>query len=351
MYIKESDKFRLLDSESDHVYKNVEPGLYNIEIETTFFGKNIYFKKNDNYKNNKVIKTGIFKHACDVVDDHFSNEGKEIRKEMGAASRLGMLFAGEPGTGKTFLACSIAEDLVKKENAICILTSKMADINFKDLVDTMRKGNDPNQLIVFVLDEFEKDYGRCDKESLLGFLDGTDSRDNIVVLATANYISKLPSTLLNRPGRFEQVINFKIDDPDVLKLIISNIIPSKYKDKLDSEIVFNIVNNIKGITIDKVSKIIRDCLVNILKNKPLNNVSNRLVNNEAYKDSEATKKKRDCKIDIETLVDDLDELIEEEVYSINESKLKNIIERNKTRGEKLKEQVQEDSDYEEIDCD
>ncbi|MFA5396676.1 MAG: AAA family ATPase [Methanogenium sp.] len=287
MFLKETNnRLRIVDFDSNETVKSLDPGVYNLDIDVheSLFGKTVemFVEPNNSFKKGKLVNVGIYQTVNSFIDNFFSKEGKEVRHEMGLQNRFGAMFKGLPGTGKTFLAGMVAEKLVKQENAICLLTTNFSQIDFPKLTDTIRKNGDPNQLLVFILDEFEKDYKNCNEKELLGFLDGVNSRDNIVVLTTANAITKLPDTLLDRPGRFGLVIDFGIQNQEVLETLVDGLIPDKYKSILPVKIAVEIIQNIPDLTVDKLKSIVNDCLVNVLKNKDIYEVAKALNSNIVY---------------------------------------------------------------------
>ncbi len=61
MYIKENDgKLRVVNSTSDKVLQNITPGVYEVEVQRSFFGKEIFFKPNTNFEKNKASEGGVF---------------------------------------------------------------------------------------------------------------------------------------------------------------------------------------------------------------------------------------------------------------------------------------------------
>lgn len=270
MFIKETKgKLRFIDSDSDTVVKRLDNKLYELEANQTMFGTNYFFNENSAYDKGKVAEAGVFKNIKEYVEDYFSPEGKEVRDAMSLPNRLGLLFTGEPGTGKTFLAGQLAKMLREREDAVAISTTSPSSIDLGKVVDMARKDH-PERLVVMIWDEFEKDYertGRGGLNKLLAFLDGVDSRDNVVVIATCNDLSKFPSTLLDRPGRFERVAEFKLTDENVIETLLTAMVPEKYKERIDNTILLDAAKKIEKVSVDKIKSLVRDTLVNLSKGK------------------------------------------------------------------------------------
>lgn len=272
MFLQEKkNSLRFIDSDSDVIVRNLDNKLYELEVTTDFFGNKFYnFNVNTAYDQGKVAEAGVFKNIKEYVKDYYSEEGKEVRKVMALPSRLGLLFTGEPGTGKTFLAGQLAKFLREQENAVAISTTSPSTVDLGKIVD-MARGDDPDRLVIMIWDEFEKDYQNNGRQKalnkLLAFLDGVDSRDNVMVVATCNDLSVFPGMLLDRPGRFEKVVEFKISDDNVLENLVRAMIPDVYKERISEKILIEAAGKIENISVDKIKSLIRDSLVNILKGK------------------------------------------------------------------------------------
>lgn len=274
MFVKENkNTFKFTEADPSNIIPKLEAGLYDIKIEKSMFGKTLKYIKNTTFTKKDQKQEGVYKESQDAIDKFLDPVHQQIKKDMGMHNRLGMLFHGLPGTGKTFTAIQLGLQLVEKKDAIVIITNELDEINLVETVDNIRASDDSNRLIVLIFDEFEKSYPYCNTTKLLGFLDGTDSRDNVVVLATANDISKLPNTLLDRPGRFEKVLEYAIGNDTVRTTIIESLIPEVYKDKVTVADIDDFCKDVKDINIDTIRIIVRDYIYYILKEEKEENIT------------------------------------------------------------------------------
>lgn len=309
MFIKEGEKtYRFIDTDSDVVKRTLENKLYEVEFVKTMFGSYYNFHENTAYDKGRVAESGVFKDIKEYVTNYFSDAGKEVREEMSLPTRLGLLFTGEPGTGKTFLAGQLAKMLREDEEAIAITTTNPFELDLGKVIDMARK-NRPDALVVMIWDEFEKKYkeNKNRLNDLLAFLDGVDSRDNVVVVATCNDLSAFPSTLLDRPGRFEKVVEFKIEDDDVLETLTTTMIPEKYQDTVEASVIFEAAKKIDRVSVDKVKSLVRDSIVNKLQGKE--DYIPEDINYKTVEISEEDKKdqrKLKRKLRVENIIDYLD---------------------------------------------
>ena len=93
-------------------------------------------------------------------------------------------------------------------------------------------------------------------------LDGEMQVDNIVYVATTNYINKIPPRIKDRPSRFATVIEVGLPTPDVRRIFIEN------KTFPDENVDLDLwVKLTEGLTIDQIKDLIISvlCIGNDLK--------------------------------------------------------------------------------------
>jgi SpoVK/Ycf46/Vps4 family AAA+-type ATPase len=267
MFLVEDGKYRLIDSDSVETMRTLKAGVYNMKVHSSMFSTTVNFEHNDMYKKGMNITTGIFQSIKEYIDNFFSEEMGQVREQLEMNNRLGLIFKGIPGTGKTYLAGQLAEKLSQEMNAIGILTTDFNEVDLSDLITSIRNTDeDPNRLIVLIMDEFEKkNMGK--NSNFLSFMDGADSKDNMLIIATVNQTNNLPATLLERPGRFEHIFDFETEKEDVIKNIIKHMLPKEYHPKVNfDEFVKELMKNNKT-TIDYIRIEIRNLMTSLLRNK------------------------------------------------------------------------------------
>jgi SpoVK/Ycf46/Vps4 family AAA+-type ATPase len=226
--------------------------------------KALYFNKTERYKGSKMIDVGVFKRIQNYLDDFTTEEMYSARKSLKGLHKIGLMLTGDPGTGKTFLAGQLAQKLVDEKGAIALLTNEFWKYDLSKLVDAVRE-NEPDRMIVVVMDEFEKCSNHQLQDSeLLSFLDGSGSRDNIVILALVNSTNNMKDFLLNRPGRFEQIYNFDEKDDEVLIALAKSITPAEFKERIDFDQVISKLVEVKKRTVDCIKIAIRDAIAEII---------------------------------------------------------------------------------------
>ena len=158
----------------------------------------------------------------------YETEKKELEKlckifnnlknyeEKGAKLPKGIIFYGEPGTGKTLFSKVMANvcglevlkiDLgdVKNESAICKYIKKTFVKASKSKEPVMIFFDEMDKVLPNDEEEYYTDRSKTILTQLLTLIDVMDSAGNVVFVATCNYYDLLPETL-TRPGRLDKKI-------------------------------------------------------------------------------------------------------------------------------------------------
>lgn len=149
-----------------------------------------------------AVKDKITKH----LDDWLLNE--DVYKDRGLTFKTGILLYGVAGTGKSSLASAIATYL--NCGLISIDTTSFGDLNITEVVESI---NADNCRYVVLIDEIDTIFTSRDDESitdkqkaktskLLSLLDSQQSPNNVIFVATTNYVDKLDKAVI-RKGRFD----------------------------------------------------------------------------------------------------------------------------------------------------
>lgn len=264
MFLQENNQYKLIDGNPDGLSPTLKPGIYSIDVVKSMFSSSMYFKPIKNYENSSILDAGVYKKVEKYVDDFLSSAMSKARAALKGLSKLGLMFLGDPGTGKTFLAGQIAQKLVTEKEAVAIILTDFWKYNLSKLVDQIRN-DDPDRFIVVIMDEFEKcQRHQLEDPDLLAFLDGSNSKNNILIIALANATTNMKDFILNRPGRFEQIYNFDEKDPKVTEALALSITPKEFRDRIDIKFIAAQLIANKKSSVDNIRIAIRDAIAEII---------------------------------------------------------------------------------------
>ena len=157
--------------------------------------------------------------------------GRKIFKQYGFLQRRGYLLYGPPGTGKTVLVKQIIDRIVK-DKGIVILSNAPPSIVSKALQYLNRI--EPTRQIVCVYEDIDAIIGRWGEAELLALLDGEDSTDHVLNIATTNYPEKLDKRIISRPRRFDRIIKIGYPDAEMRKYYFKHKMPDISDEELNS---------------------------------------------------------------------------------------------------------------------
>lgn len=153
---------------------------------------------------NSVVNDAITEIAS------FWNKGEKFKTHK-VTHKRGILFMGPPGTGKTSLINLLASDLITNGGVVFYINEISELFMYMDFAKKRFRSVEPDRPIITVIEDINKFMDGAGVESaLLNFLDGSDSFDHHVVIATTNRLEELNDMLL-RPSRFDWLI--EVDKP------------------------------------------------------------------------------------------------------------------------------------------
>ena len=159
-------------------------------------------------------------------------EYPEVFEELDMQAAKGVLMYGPPGTGKTLLAKAVANEA--ESNFISIkgpeLLNKFVGESEKGVREVFSKARENAPTIVFFdeIDSIAAERGGNTTDSgvgervvsqLLTELDGLESLEDVVVVATTNRPDLMDAALL-RPGRLDRHVHVPVPDEDARRKIL-----------------------------------------------------------------------------------------------------------------------------------
>lgn len=231
--------------------KKLDPGIYTIHYDSQ--SGTFWFQEFNPVSDNILeLDSPEYKQVTTEMAYFLQPEVRQRFKDMGYIYKRSALLHGEPGTGKTCIVNRVAKDVVEK-NGIVLYTNNpfILKIAFEVLSDLQ-----PDTLTLAVFEEFD-DIAKSSESNLLTMLDGEVQKENVMYLATTNYLERVPKRLY-RPGRFSSVIKVNFPTAQARKQYFAYKLGADF-DKLDLY-----TEKTSGLSIDELKEVIQS--VEILGN-------------------------------------------------------------------------------------
>jgi hypothetical protein len=194
---------------------SIPAGLYNVG----------YDFNNGSYLERQNIKIdNVFEVPDPVVMDLRNDIYKywnsvDKYRSYGIVPKRGYLLHGAPGNGKTTIINMVISDVVKNYDGIAINVSSIDE--FIPMVTGVRniEGDRP---ILAIIEDMDGFLQHNNVKEFLNLLDGNRQIDNVVYLATTNYIDVIPPRIKNRPSRFDIVLEIPSPNEQVREYYFKN---------------------------------------------------------------------------------------------------------------------------------
>lgn len=201
------------------------------------------------------------------IDKFSQPETRVMYAKYGFRYKRGVLMYGIQGTGKTVNVVRICNKLIAERGAVVLYENHPGNVRF--FLEEVAAERD--NMVVVVWEELERWINNCEGE-LLQLLDGMVSRENVVFLATTNFIGQIPDRIRYRPSRFALVVeNHPPSESARRKFILDKLIP-EHRQTVDVEAM---VKATEGMVIDAVKDVV---LSHIVMGIPLMQAVNRIKN-------------------------------------------------------------------------
>jgi AAA+ superfamily predicted ATPase len=169
-------------------------------------------------------------------------------RSMGLLHKRGIIMYGDPGSGKTATIQQLIAALTKA-GGIAIYAD---DPNTLTGCLQLLRRIEPDRPAIVILEDFETLTERSQRENeWLSVLDGEAQIDNVVFLATTNYIEKLDKRFTDRPSRFDTVMKVAMPSPKTRAVYLMSKLHF-----LENDVIAAIVAQSKAMSIAHLKEIV-----------------------------------------------------------------------------------------------
>lgn len=229
-----------------HTEDKIRPGIYMIQADNE---GNIYLTpKSTKTDNLLVLPDTVGERVYQEALKFWEGNTRSRFEKYGLVYKRGILMHGRPGTGKT---CTIARlmERVVAEGGIVFFNAAATYISH---AAAQVREIQPDIRIMCVFEDFE---GQCIDSNFLALLDGELQMDNVVMVATTNYIERVPERIRNRPSRFATVIEVGAPSKEAREVYFKAKLPEFTQPMIDIW-----VSVTAGMVIDQM----KDMIVSVL---------------------------------------------------------------------------------------
>ncbi len=194
-----------------------------------------YFQKDkqlfNSIKNSTFDNLILPPHLKQQIQNDFQQffNSSELYVQYGIPWKRGAIFIGPPGNGKTHALKALINQLAKPCLYIRSFKSEY-ETEQENMAEVFKRARITNPCIV-VLEDLDSMIDNRNRLFFLNELDGFQSNEGVMVLATTNHPEKLDSSILDRPSRFDRKYYFQLPAEEERSAYIA-----KWNDELRAEL-------------------------------------------------------------------------------------------------------------------
>lgn len=209
-------------------YKTLIPGFYEPRCAPD---RGFYLEKiNCNVEGLLEFPETNSKKVVAEIQNFWTKES--LYRDYDLAFRRGLLLYGPAGSGKSSTIKLVLKDVFERGG----IAINFGDPVYLECIRNFRRIQ-PNTPLVVLLEDIDSTLERYGETQILNILDGVESIDKVVYLATTNYPEQLGDRIINRPSRFDR--RFKMPHPgkESRKIYFNHLIKMSKQDiRLDVDL-------------------------------------------------------------------------------------------------------------------
>lgn len=142
--------------------------------------------------------------------------------------KRGIILWGPPGGGKTCTVNLIMKDVVDRDGVVIKFTNPGL---FLEGMRVLREIQSTTPIVV-LMEDIDSIIEHYEESPVLNILDGVESVNKIVFLATTNYPELLGPRIVNRPSRFDKRFKIPYPNPESRAMYFKHLCGSKSPEEL-----------------------------------------------------------------------------------------------------------------------
>lgn len=203
-FVETGDKF--IPYKIDGTHGTLPTGAYRPEINQDT-GQVEFHKINLTCDNIIDLPSKEYEYVVNQMKHFLKPETKDTFTKEGFVYKRSVLLHGKPGTGKTVIVNRVVKEALAND-AIVLFNPDPRELEYH--YEALNSTN-PDKLTVVIFEELDNLVANKNHEiALLSILDGEVQKNNVIYLATTNYIDNI-SLRIQRPGRFSSIV--EVDFP------------------------------------------------------------------------------------------------------------------------------------------
>jgi hypothetical protein len=164
---------------------------------------------------------------------------KDLYERKNIPWRRGFLLYGEPGCGKT----SCIKTIISNYDLKPVTVLNNSELNDNMLTEAFDYAQEQGPSLLYIEDLDSMLNSSITLSHFLNLMDGISSCEGVLVIATANDLSKLSEAVINRPSRFDRKWEFPLPDKEMSTEYLKKWFgDAKESKKIIKEIVKDTVN-------------------------------------------------------------------------------------------------------------
>ena len=186
-----------------------------------------------------------------------------ILGERGLPNSRGIILSGAPGTGKTMYAKSLAAE--SETTTILISAEMIQQRHDVKAAFKLARRLSPTLVIIEDIDTAGTVSRKFTDHPILGeylqAMDGMESNNGVVILATTNHTENIDPAISDRPGRFDRIIEVPLPDKNQRKEIIQNLMRNMPTKIHSGKTIDKIAANSRGLSGAWIREVVQTAMI------------------------------------------------------------------------------------------